>query len=199
MFDEGLSAEFVEAIGRLKEIPRTGWLDRGIPDIETESVADHSFGVALLVWLLAPDDLDRTRMIELALVHDLAEAFVGDSTPYDRDAVRALDPEQRRALLDQRHVRSPEQSAAKQAAEDAAIERLAATLPAGRGRLLRERWAELRDRSTPEAQFVKRMDVLETWVQSRRYLARYPDAPMHSFELEMRELFGEGVPGEPRP
>ena len=26
---------------RLKSTPRTGWLDRGIPEEETESVADH--------------------------------------------------------------------------------------------------------------------------------------------------------------
>ena len=59
MADERLSPELIEAIGRLKEVPRTGWLDRGIPADETESVADHSFGVALLAWLLIPDELDR--------------------------------------------------------------------------------------------------------------------------------------------
>ena len=191
MNDKRIPPEIVEAIGRLKEVPRTGWLDRGIPPDETESVADHSFGVALLGWLLAPDELDRARVVELALIHDLAEALVGDVTPYDRDALHALDPDTRRNWLNQRHVRSAERSAEKHAAEDAAIDDLATHLPADQQERLLARWSELRERATPEARFVKEMDVLETWVQSRRYLDRYPDAPMDSFELEARSELGD--------
>lgn len=190
MNDDRLSPAAIEAIGRLKEVPRTGWLDRGIPAAETESVADHSFGVALLAWLLAPDDLDRARAVELALVHDLAEATVGDVTPYDSEMLQHLDPDTRRNWLNQRHVRSAERSAEKHAAEDAAIAELVAELGEEQGTRLRARWSELRERRTPEARFVKEMDVLETWLQSRRYLERYPDAPMESFELEVREILG---------
>lgn len=188
MVDDQLPQSIVDAIGRLKELPRTGWLDRGIPPDETESVADHSFGVALLAWLLAPDELDRGRVVELALTHDLAEAFVGDVTPYDRELLHTLDPDTRRNWLNQRHRRTDEQSSAKHAAEDAAIESLATDLDAAHRERLLERWSELRARETPEAKFVKEMDVLETYLQSRRYLQRYPDAPMDSFELEAQEL-----------
>jgi putative hydrolase of HD superfamily len=187
MSDERLPPAIVEAIGRLKEIPRTGWLDRGIPDEETESVADHSYGVALLAWLLAPEELDRGRVVELALIHDLAEAVVGDVTPYDRDVLQSLDPDIRRTWLNQRHVRSDERAADKHAAEDAAIGDLAMELGGQRADRLRSCWTELRERRTPEARFVKEMDVLETYLQSRRYLERYPDAPMESFELEIQE------------
>jgi putative hydrolase of HD superfamily len=183
--------EFLDAIGRLKEVPRTGWLDRGIPPAEAESVADHSFGVALLAWLLAPDELDRSRVVELALLHDLAESAVGDATPYDRETLRNLDPDTRRNWLNQRHVRTEEQRAAKQAREVAAIEQLAATLSEDRRALLLQRWAELTERSTPESKFVKEMDILETWLQSRRYAERHPEAPMESFELEARSLLGD--------
>ncbi len=82
MSDQPLPPELVDALGSLKETPRTGWLDRGIPAEDTESVADHSFGVALLAWLLAPEELDRAGVVELAMVHDLAEAAGGDITPY---------------------------------------------------------------------------------------------------------------------
>lgn len=186
-----LPSEVIEAIGRLKELPRTGWLDRGISTEETESVADHSFGVALLAWLLAPVGLDRARVVELALLHDLAESAVGDATPYDRDTLSNLDPDTRRNWLNQRHIRSDEQRAAKHARETAAIESLAASLPSERRRQLLDCWAELSARTTPEARFVKEMDVLETYLQSRRYLKRYPDAPMESFALEARELLSE--------
>jgi putative hydrolase of HD superfamily len=191
MPDERLSPELVEAIGRLKEVPRTGWLDRGITPEETESVADHSFGVALLAWLLAPDELDRARVVELALLHDLAESAVGDATPYDRDTLQTLDPDTRRNWLNQRHIRTDEQRAAKQAAETAAIASLAAALPPDRRDRLQSRWSELSDRTSPEARFVKDMDILETWLQSRRYAERHPDAPMESFELEARSVLGD--------
>lgn len=190
MSDKSVPPAVVEAIGRLKEVPRTGWLDRGIPAAESESVADHSFGVALLAWLLAPDELDRARVVELALIHDLAEAVVGDVTPYDREMLQHLDPDTRRNWLNQRHLRSEKRSAEKHAAEDAAIASLAAELGGERAERLRRRWQELRERETPEARFVKEMDVLETWLQSRRYLERYPDAPMDSFELEIQEHGG---------
>lgn len=187
------SQALMEAIGRLKEVPRTGWLDRGIPSEDTESVADHSYGVALLAWLFAPEGIDRAHAIELALIHDLAESVVGDATPYDREALSSLDPDTRRNWLNQRHIRSEEQRAAKQRDETAAIQGLADTLPDDRRTLLLAGWMELCNRETPEAQFVKRMDVLETWMQSRRYSARYPDAPMESFELEARSVLGESA------
>jgi putative hydrolase of HD superfamily len=186
--DDLVPPAVADAIGRLKEVPRTGWLDRGIPPEDVESVADHSYGVALLAWLLAPDELDRARAVELALIHDLAESVVGDVTPYDRETLQELDSDTRRTWLNRRHVRSAERSAEKNAAEDAAIASFANELGGERADRLRMRWAELRERQTPEARFVKEMDVLETWLQSRRYLERYPDAPMESFELQAREV-----------
>ncbi|MBI1927725.1 HD domain-containing protein, partial [Candidatus Poribacteria bacterium] len=42
---------FIEEIGVLKNLPRTGWRFRGIKD--AESVADHCYRVSLLSMLLA--------------------------------------------------------------------------------------------------------------------------------------------------
>lgn len=86
-FDDRFAAlaRFAHRIGRLKSTPRTGWLHRGIPPDQTESVADHSFRVAVLTWLASSEveGLDRNRAIKLALLHDLAESITGDITPYD--------------------------------------------------------------------------------------------------------------------
>ncbi len=62
----------------LDRIPRIGFLMRGVPD--AESVAEHTFHLALLVWLLAGREpgVDRARAVEMALVHDLAEVRLGD-------------------------------------------------------------------------------------------------------------------------
>jgi len=84
-------------VQRLKRLLRQGWLDRGVPPADTESVADHSLGVALLAWMAALEaqaagaDLDPGRVLALALVHDLPEAEIGDWTPYTAAEVSAHD------------------------------------------------------------------------------------------------------------
>ena len=81
---------------------RTGWVRRGVP--QPESVADHSFRVALFALVAssssssqAPSSsssaaaaassssppFDASRAVKIALVHDLAEAIVGDIAPGD--------------------------------------------------------------------------------------------------------------------
>jgi len=68
---------------RLKRLDRTGWTLRGQPN-GTESVAAHSFGVAVTAMLLADEittrglSLDVERVLRMALIHDWAETRVGD-------------------------------------------------------------------------------------------------------------------------
>lgn len=70
-----------EAVQRLKRVPRTGWLLRGIPHGEAESVAAHSCGVGLIALALVEtmaEPLDLGRLLAICLLHDLAEAILGD-------------------------------------------------------------------------------------------------------------------------
>lgn len=188
-------ARFLHRVGRLKATPRTGWLDRGISQAETESVADHSFRVALVAWLVAcvppADDepaLDADRVLQLAVIHDLAEALTGDLPPYDSGTVPTNDDESaRRRFLNQRHIRSEARTATKRAAEDAAMADLRTALPAAVADTLQALWDELQVGTSAEARFVKQADKLETYLQSREYLARYPAAPMTSFATEIAE------------
>lgn len=68
---------------RLKGLDRTGWVLRGLPP-GTESVASHSFGVAATAMFLADrinasgETVDIARTLRMALVHDWAEARIGD-------------------------------------------------------------------------------------------------------------------------
>ena len=68
---------------RLKRLERTGWVLRGLPN-GTESVAAHSFGVAVTVMMLADEITSRGLVVDIecvlkmALLHDWAEARVGD-------------------------------------------------------------------------------------------------------------------------
>ena len=82
---------------RLKRLDRTGWTLRGLPN-GTESVAAHSFGVAVTAMTLADElrslgvAVDTERLLRMALLHDWAETRVGDlpktATSYFRSDLR---------------------------------------------------------------------------------------------------------------
>lgn len=75
---------FFRILRFLKTQRRTGWLDRGIESRNAESISDHMYRMAVMC-MLAPqeDELDSRKCAMIALVHDLAEAVVGDLTPSD--------------------------------------------------------------------------------------------------------------------
>ncbi|MCX6773119.1 MAG: HD domain-containing protein [Candidatus Micrarchaeota archaeon] len=71
----------------LKHLPRTGWVRMGAP---LESVADHSFGAAVIALALAKmeelSSQDESLLLKAALLHDLHEAKLGDLTPDEKKA-----------------------------------------------------------------------------------------------------------------
>jgi putative hydrolases of HD superfamily len=91
---------------RLKGLERTGWMLRGIQP-GAESVADHTYGVAVAAMLLADEmqargaELDVERVLRMALLHDWAEARVGDM-PRTATSYFGADPRKRaeRAAFD---------------------------------------------------------------------------------------------------
>ena len=71
----------------LKQLSRTGWVRSGVEN--PESVAAHSWGMAVLALSLAPKELNLERVLSLCLVHDLPEVRVGDLTPHDDTSNKA--------------------------------------------------------------------------------------------------------------
>ncbi|MEM1917584.1 MAG: HD domain-containing protein, partial [Sulfolobales archaeon] len=69
---------------RVKNIARTGWMMRGIPPSDSETVGSHSFEVAFLSMLIADRltsigvTVDVSKILRLALLHDLTESVIGD-------------------------------------------------------------------------------------------------------------------------
>jgi len=80
----------------LKHVLRTGWVRAGVN--APESVAAHSWGMALLAMHLCPEGLDRMRVIEMCLIHDLPEVEIGDLTPEDDQSTKTSD--ERAAMLE---------------------------------------------------------------------------------------------------
>lgn len=98
----------------------------------------------LLAWLLCPDNLDRTRVLELAMIHDLAELVTGDRTPHEG--------------LDSLHKAQQEEQALAEILEPFACADTA-----------QARLREYNAGKSPEARWVKAVDKLDMTLQSRRY------------------------------
>jgi putative hydrolase of HD superfamily len=130
----------------LKNVYRTGWL-RYLPKEQVESVADHSWGVAMLAFVLAKEfkpNLDSDKLIKLAVFHELGEAHAGDKTIYDGVTKEEKTAQERKGVLN-----------------------IIAGLKA-RAEIL-DAWEEVEELKSPEAEFVKDVDRLEMCVQALAY------------------------------
>ncbi len=69
--------DFMILAGKLKWLKRSGWLELKMPD--PESVAEHTFRVAILSRVLAPYlGLNSEKLTAMAIFHDFAEGIFGD-------------------------------------------------------------------------------------------------------------------------
>ncbi len=131
---------------QLKHLFRQGWIQRGISQDNCETVAEHTFGNAMLCLMLASrfPELDALRVLQMALIHDVGEAYVGDITPLDNVP-----------------------ASTKKALESEALEKIFGKLPGGSS--LIDIWQEYEAQQTPEAKFVKQIDRLEFALQASVY------------------------------
>jgi putative hydrolase of HD superfamily len=151
---------------RLKRLYRQGWLKRGLPAELCESVAEHSFGTALLALLVlgkGAGGVDGTRAALLALVHELGESYAGDITPVD-----GVSREDKLAL------------------ERAAILRALEGHP-DVGWFL-GLWEEFESGSSPEARFVRELDRLEMGLQAALHDAEGQGGMPEFFESARRSV-----------
>lgn len=160
----------------LDRVPRSGYAVRGVAD--AESVSEHSFHLVFLAWALAAEEesLDATRVMELALLHDVAEVRFGD---LPRSAAHYLP------------------AGAKARAEAAA----AADILAPLGRRATDLHAEYAAQATPEARFVAACDKLQLVLKAAVYegwghggLDDFLDRPERFLEGEfdsVRRVFAE--------
>ncbi|XP_024529927.1 HD domain-containing protein 2 [Selaginella moellendorffii] len=137
---------FLTLCQRLKTTKRAGWLNRDVKN--AESIADHMHRMAIMA-LIAADipGIDKDRCVKMAVVHDIAEAIVGDITPADGIP---KDEKSRR--------------------ERAAIDEMCDILENGRAASeIRELWNEYESNLSPEAKLVKDLDKVEMILQALEY------------------------------
>ncbi|MCS7126701.1 MAG: HD domain-containing protein [Aigarchaeota archaeon] len=140
---------FHMVISKVKEIKRTGWIQRGIED--AESVADHSFAVLSLSMILAEiRGLNVVEVVRMAILHDLAEAVIGDLTPSQkREKIREYERVEREF-----------------------IESLVKLMPKDIGEKYLEAWRRYLEGESREARLVGLVDKLEMGLQAVIYLKK---------------------------
>lgn len=143
----------------LKREPRKGWQRK--VEGRVESVADHSFAVALLALYEGERrGYDLEKILKLALIHDLEEAIIGDLTPRDK-AHRG--------------------EARVQRDRERAIRELLSKLPAKSRPAYLRLWTDLRERRSKESRLVHQLDKVEMAFQAKEYGKRTGQRKMRDF------------------
>ena len=152
--------EILHVAERLKDTPRHCTTTRG----RTESVAEHSWRIALMAFLLRHEfpDVNIDRVVDMCLIHDLGECFTGDiptfiKTDSDRET------------------------------EDSLLSRWVASLPSGVSGDMQSLYAEMDAQETKEAKLYKALDKLEALIQ-------HNESPLETwseneYELNQRYAF----------
>lgn len=130
----------IDVIGKVKDLKRSGWKKRNV--FEPESDADHTFGMGVLIMLLAPDNLDKGHCLELAMVHDMPEIHSGDFVPGEISAAE-------KSRLEKKGMRQISQEV--------------------KNHDFYELFKEFEAQQTPEAKFVRAVDKLETVLTAKHY------------------------------
>jgi putative hydrolase of HD superfamily len=142
--------EFFDVINELKHSEREGWKKRDV-ERPRDTIASHSFGAALIAWVLAEErDLDSEKMIKMLLVHDLIMAYIEDYTPEDEKYSSKKDFERRKK------------------------EELLENLPDPIRQEASELVEEIREQETDTAVNAKEADKIDTILQARKYSDKVP-------------------------
>jgi len=143
---------FFHLLERLKTTPRAGWRRFGIEPCE--SISDHMYRMSIMT-MMAPSSisskLDLLKCCRMALVHDMAEALVGDITPVDG-------------------VSKEEKSRRESETMDYICTTLLGKFNGGlNGQDIRKLWQEYEDSETIESKFVHDIDKVELISQMVEY------------------------------
>lgn len=164
--------DFAFILGKLKKTKRTGWVRENVQN--PESIAEHSFRMAVLTMILAPKvGADSVKAIKMALVHDIGEAEIGDVVTT-------------RGLKVQSNLKDKIQQ-----------ERQALTqiLNLIEGTEYLELFDEFEANQTKEAKLVKQIDKLEMVIQALEYEQEYDINLQEFFDDANSKILDENIKG----
>ena len=130
--------EILHVAERLKDTPR----HCTTTNRRTESVAEHSWRISLMAFLLRHEfkDIDINKVVDMCLIHDLGECFTGDIPTFVKtDSDREV--------------------------EDSLLNQWVKTLPAELSEDIAALYKEMDAQETKEAKLYKSLDKLEALIQ----------------------------------
>lgn len=137
--------DFFKTAANLKKVKRQGWIDK-LSISDPESVADHSYSMALMGMVLSDlEDQDSEKIMKMILLHDLAESEIGDYTPGQ------IAPEKKMEL------------------ENSAFSKILENLPSTIKSQYQKIWEEYQENMSSESQIVHQIDRLEMVLQAKIY------------------------------
>lgn len=188
--------KFLLELGKLKKTARTGWKIREVEN--AESVADHTFRLTILAWLLPQIkkyDLDYDKVLKMSLIHELAGIYAGDITPYDDLLTNSKEKNQEILAKWPRRAKEDKEKLSKDRyhKEREGVEKLLSLLPKNESEVLFEMWEEFEKGVSREARFVRQIDMLETLLQALEYEEKGTLLSVKAFWEQNKELIDDPV------
>ena len=184
---------FLIEVGKLKRMPRRGWVINQIK--KPESIAEHIFRAAIMGWILGKEKtgLNVERLLKMALIHDLCEIYAGDETPYD-----SILPKNKKKLreLMKTWPRFPSSERerkiySKHQREKKSLKKLVTGLPKNFKNEILNLWLDYESCLTPEGRFLHQADRMENFLQAYEYWKKYKNPPLGPWWLWAREFFDD--------
>ncbi len=161
----------ISAIFTLKDVPRIGWVQRGVPLNIAENVAAHTLLVITFALLIAEEvakkrEIDKEKVMIIALLHDIEESEMNDIPKFLKSKLNY--GEARREIL----------------------EKIFEDLPKD----LADKYLRYLLEDSMEKQIVEAADTLAMLYVARVYKKNYPDVEeIERFALKRIEIFSEDI------
>lgn len=179
--------DFFKTIGKSKRLLRSGFVREKIKD--PESIAEHSFRVGLLAMVLSDKlgfELDKEKLIKMALLHDIGEIVTGDIV-VQRGEVLDLELRDKKEQQEKKGIRE-------------IFDKI------GEGEIYREIFSEMIQRQTLEAKIFWQFDKLELALQALEYEGEqghqldefFLDAKTNISDPFLRRLLEEIIENRPK-
>lgn len=186
---------FLTELGQLKKKKRKGWQLRGVKDPET--IADHTFRVAIMAWLLGEKrKLNINKIIRMALIHDICEIYAGDTTPYDNLLNKKNKKEWSKILRKWPRlskIKKEKFFLEKYKKEKKSLKKIISVLPSNLKKEIENLWNEYEKGSTREGRFVRQVDRLENLLQALEYWKKNKQFSMEPWWVQIEELVDDPI------
>jgi putative hydrolases of HD superfamily len=180
---------FFLEVGKVKHMPQRGLVLRGIEN--PARIGGHSFREAFMGWVIGSEaQLNTTKVIKFALLHDLARGYAGDITPYDPILQNVQDKDY--GAMYEKWVRLPKQKKEQFAKESEeketqALLKLTKNLSKPIANEMTALWNEYAAHETKEAKFVYQLHILENFIQALEYWKEDKSFPIDSWWQQTKE------------